>query len=658
MLGRMLRKAFLSFSLWFLVLHFAAAAQGPIIVTVAGGGGPPPTEGQANNFVIGPTVAVTSDNAGGFYIANALEVLHATSDGQIHLVDSAYPGRLPPNLTDLAVDNAGNLYISSFYDIHKLAPDGTFSIFAGGGGPFGDGGPATSANLSYVGRMALDQTGNLYFSELSRVRRIDTAGIITTVAGNGLGGSDGDGGLATSARVNPGAIAVDQSGNLYIAEPYRVRKVDANGIINTIAGQGVDADTGDGGPAINASVCAIGGMDFDTAGNLYIAERDCNKIRMISPSGIISTIAGTAVPGYTGDGMSALNAEFNTSVDVAHGSAGKIYVADESNLRVRQINSDGTITTAAGVPGTRGDGTAATSVQFSGPAGVSIDSQNNLYVSEVYGRRIREIANGIITTVAGGSQWDGFDFPIALTVGRLNRVYVSDFQGNRVRMLPSNGTMISVAGNGTAGLGGDEGPATSAYISAPAGVKFDALGNLYIVDSGNFRVRKMTPDGIIHAVPGGYGNPADIVIDPNGNLFVSDFAENRIVKVTAGGTLSIIAGSFVSGYSGDGGPATAAHLHGPSGLALDWAGNLYIADSNNNVIRKIDTDGIITTVAGNGTPGLSGDGGPATAAQLNTPGFLALDSAGNLYVTDTKNNTVREIVGLAPKKRRSQVTSQ
>ncbi|MGA2177941.1 MAG: immunoglobulin domain-containing protein, partial [Verrucomicrobiota bacterium] len=338
-------------------------------------------------------------------------------------------------------------------------------------------------------------------------------GVITTVAGNGTYGYSGDGGAATNAELNyPNHVAVDASGNLFIADGYnmRIREVGTNGIISTVAGNGTQGYSGDGGPAINAELSFPLGVAVDAFGNLFIADEGNSVIREVGTNGIISTVAGNRTQGYSGDGGPATNAELSYPVGVAMDASGNLFIADSGNWVIRKVGT-----------------------------------------------------NGIITTVAG---------------------------------------------NGTWGYSGDGGPATNAELRYPFGVAVDASGNLFIAAYGNNRIRMVGTDGIITTVAGNGGQ----------------------------------------GYSGDGGPATDAELAGPYDVAVDVSGNLFIGDFGNDRIREVENNGTITTVAGDGTDGYSGDGGAATNAELTWPLGVAVDASGNLFIADEYNQRIREVVFEGP----------
>jgi uncharacterized protein (TIGR03437 family) len=343
-------------------------------------------------------------------------------------------------------------------------------------------------------------------------------------------------------------------------------------------------------------------------------------------AGTINTIAGTGGALFSGDGAAATLAGLNVAVDVSADRAGNLYIVDQFNHRIRKIASNGTITTVAGtgVPGYSGDGAAAVNAQINTPTGVFADTAGNIYIAEPGNQRIRKVnPSGIITTIAG---------------------------------------------NGSKGYSGDGGQATAASLFNAVRVAVDPSGNVVIADQSNHRIRRVTPAGIITTIAGnGAGtpaagafsgdggqataaslnNPTALAITPAGVIYFADQFNQRIRKIAADGTINTIAGNGTAGFAGDGGPALAASLNFPGGMALDASGNLYVNDDLNYRTRRISTSGTITTVAGNGVQGFSGDGGLATAAELNGNFGATVDAAGNLYIADSTNNRIREVYGAA-----------
>ena len=564
----------------------------------------------------------------------------------------------------VALDGAGNLYIADVdnHRIRKVDAAGVISTVAGDGteGYGGDGGPAVAAQLSSPWGVALDGAGNLYIADSNnrRIRKVDAAGMISTVAGDGTRGYGGDGGPATAAQLgSPWGVATDGSGNLYIADigNWRIRKVDAAGDISTVAGDGTLGFGGDGGPAVAAQLNYPLGVAPDGAGNLYIADRGNNRIRKVDSAGVITTVAGYGTWGHGGDGGAATAAQLTSPRGVAPDGAGNLYIADGGNHRIRKVDAAGVITTVAGdrtYGGYGGDGGPAVAAQLASPRGVALDGAGNLYIADWGNNRIRKVDSaGVISTVAGGGPvGDGgaavaaqLDSPRGVAVDGAGNLYIADFDNHRIRKVDAAGVISTVAGDGTRGFGGDGGPATAAQLWSPNSVAPDGAGNLYIADGVNNRIRKVDAAGVISTVAAQLANPRGVALDGAGNLYIADFGNHRIRKVDAAGMITTVAGDGTEGSGGDGGPAVAAQLNRPAGVAADGAGNLYIADFGNNRIRKVDSAGVISTVAGDGRGGYSGDGGTATAARLSNPAGVAVDGSGNLYIADTGNHRIRRL---------------
>jgi len=537
---------------------------------------------------------------------------------------------------------------------------------------------ATTIGLSSPEGIAVDRQGNIYITDgvARRVRKITRDGAISTVVGTGSAGISGDGGAATSAQVvQPNSIVVDGLGNIYVSDVgnHRVRKVDADGIIQTVAGTGVGGFSGDGGAAASAMILSPGAIAIDGLGNLYIADTENHRIRKVTTDGMIATIGGTGTAGFSGDGGMATAAQFNFPDSLAVDLQGTIYVSDKVNARVRRITAAGIVTTTAGTgtAGFSGDNGAATSAQLHYPEGIALDAEGSLYVADSLNHRVRKIAtNGIISTVAGtgtaGFAGDGgvatsaqLGEPDGLAVDATGRLYIVDTTNRRVRRVSENGTISTVAGTGSSGSFGGGAAATSASLRFPVGVAVGPSGPIYVADFSNHRIVSVTATGVLSIVagtgePGFTGDgadatqaqlssPAGVAVDSLGDLYIADRWNSRVRKIDAGGVISTIAGSGVSGYSGDGGAATSASLNNPVDVKVNGLGDIYVTDSSNNRIRKVAADGTISTYAGTGVAGFSGDGGAATNARLNGPAGLAINDVGDLFVADMSNYRVRKI---------------
>src|SRR5271157_2304177 len=585
------------------------------------------------------------------------------------------------------VDAAGNVYFSSLNCVFKMDGSGNLTLIAGNSRPgfSGDGGPATRAQLNAPQGMALDQSGNLYIadSKNNRVRIVSPAGIINTFAGTGQvspggAGTYNDGGLATDALLHlPAGVAVDKSGNVYIADTGDdlIREVTTDGLINSIAGDSYPGYLGDGSPAATSELHSPEDVAVDSSGNIYIADSANAVIREITAStGIINFIAGsvttasgattgTPAVGYSGDGAAANLAGLVTPFALAVDSSGQVYFAENGDSRIRMINTKGIINTIAGngTAGYSGDGSTGTAAELNFPTGVAVDSSGNVYIADLVNLRIRKLTSGgTISTVAGNGKYSysgdsgqatsaQLNTPQAVASDSSGNLYIADTVNNAVRKVTAAGVISTIAGNGTAGSGGDGGAAASAQLHSPQGIAVDASGNIYVADTQNARVRKIS-NGAINTVAGsgtaGFGGdsgaatsaqlniPAGLAVDGAGNLYIADFSNNRVRKVTPGGTITTLAGNGLAGYAGDGGPATGAQLTTPMGVATDSSGNVYIADTGNNAVRMVNSSGIISTVAGNGLAGYSGDGGQAILAMVGSPTGVAVDPSGNLYISD------------------------
>lgn len=705
-------------------------------------------------------------------------------------------------------DASGNIYIAEFGNnrVRRISTSGIISTVAGTGSSTstGDGGLAVNASIYAPSGLAFDALGNLYITETlgNRVRKITTAtGIITTVVGTGVQGYFGDGGLATAARLNrPVGITFSSAGDMYICDGanYRVRKVTTAGIISTYAGNGTVSSTGDGGlataAAINYPVCLI----FDALGNAIISEFNGHKIRKVSTTNIISTIAGTGIQSFSGDGGLATAAYLNNPYGLAFDSDNNLLFADFSNNRVRKINTLGIISTIVGTSsaGYNGDNISPLNASLYNPSMILVDATNSLYISEYSNSRIRKVnpntVSSTIPTVSatpasvclgdtatltvtsgklnGASTWKWYsnscggtlegsgnaikvspktattyyvrgeggctptgvtnscgivtvgltgtlpsisisttstivcaattvNFTANITNGGTSPSYQWKKNGNNVATTPTyssntlqNGDIITcvltsnltgclaannvvsnaitiyfagaasvttVAGNGNSVESGDGGSATSASVGYIQILAKDKFGNIYSTAQNSNKIRKTTPAGLISTFAGtgvasstGDGGQASLAtfnnifglaVDASGNVYVSEYYGQRIRKISTNGIVSTVVGTGVAGFTGDGGLAVNAQISNPGRISFDKNGNMYFVDYSNLRIRKVNTSGVISTVAGNGSTGYNGDGISATSASLYYPTDITLDTASNLIITDASNLRIRKV---------------
>ena len=576
-------------------------------------------------------------------------------------------------------DSANNLYIADA-DNHSIFKVDRYTYvlnrIAGNGnsGFSGDGGPATQAQLKGPKGVWVDSAGEIYIADSGnhRIRKVGTGGNITTVAGIGTAGYTGDNGLATSAKLNtPSGITGDSSSNIFIADTnnHRIRKVNTTGVITTVAGTGTAGYAGDDGLATSAQLNNPHGLYVNSIGSIiYVADSSNNRIRKVAIGGKITTVAGNGTASYAGDNGLATSASLNEPYDVyMKESTGEIIIADTNNHRIRRFLEDGNITTIAGtgVTGYSGDKGLATSAQINTPRGVTRKSTDELVIADTLNSCLREVevATSVINTIVKAAPSLGAPRHIALDAA--GNVYIADTNNHRILKMDPAGRLEKVAGTtGVAGYSGDNELATSAQLYNPASVAVDDAGNIYIADTSNCCIRKVdATTKIISRVAG--KNPRDCDYSGNGvpatsaklnypygvkvkagNIYIADYSNNCIRKIDTAGIITTVAGicnPYFGSFSGDGGPATNARLNGPVDVFVDAANNIFIADLDNQCVRKVGADGVISTFAGRGTQ--TDDGIPATSAKLSAPRGLFVDTAGNLYIADRDQHVVRVVSG-------------
>jgi sugar lactone lactonase YvrE len=686
-------------------LVFAAlSSEAQSTITTYAGLDAPHVGFAANTQSIDRPIAILAEPLGGFSISSLSQsrVYHVSPSGSIdNVIGSSYGFSGDGGAAQtaqlrgafgVAVDSVGNTYIADTnnHRIRKVSAAGFISTVAGTGkaGFSGDGGAGTAAQLQSPSGLVMDFLGNLFIADQgnNRVRMLTPDGTISTVAGNGAAGSGGDGGLATAAQLNqPMGVALDRQNNLIISEfaGHRVRRI-VNGVISTVAGTGTAGYSGDGGIGPAAQLNKPAGLAVDSLNNLYIADSGNHRVRIMSiTSSVIGILAGDGTPGFTGDGDFSFFAEVNAPMGLSVDGQDNLYIADTGNNRVRLVSTQRTITTVFGngTSGYAGDSGLATLAQFDSPRGVAMDQGGTLYIADTNNNRIRKVTpTGFITTFAGngfaGSCCDGgsatsaqITKPYGVAVDPKGNVLIADTFGNRIRKVdPATNVITNLAGYGSAGFGGDGDLAIYAIFNQPRGVAADALGNVYIADTLNNRIRQIDLSGKMGTIAGtgvagfsGDGgsastarlnNPSAIAIDGAGNIYIADTGNGRVRKIDTGGRIFTIAGSSNTGSNGNGdglgATAPTAFLSKPTSVAVDARGNVFISELDTGRVRVVTTDGIIRTAVGNGILGYSGDNGSGTDAQINGVEGLGVDAAGNLFIGDTANHRVRRVINPAP----------
>jgi len=658
----------------------------------------------------------------------------------------------------VAEDAAGNVYVAvpSANNIFKIDTLGNLTVYAGLGYPTehattANNVPATTVGLNAPAGVALDNAGNVVIADTVNymIRRVLSNGNIYNIAGNSkLCGAPttacGDGGKATAAALNyPVGVASDAAGNIYIADTddNRIRVVNLGkttitiagvsipaGDIQTVAGNGVACSTpaagscGDGGPGTAAQLNNPQGVAVDAAGNIYISDSGDRRIRVVSTTGIINPLAGTGNPCFPvtgcGNGGPALSASFTNPWQIAVDSSANVFITDAPNNAIWEVtNSTQTATVIAGfgLPGFSGDGGPATAATLNIPRGVAVNSTDNVVIADTGNGHVRSFPlGGNINTIGGGGSGNDGATATAAILGAARGValdsagnlYIADTYNNRIREVgpsapPSTiGTISTIVGTGLGGFGGDGGPALSATLSFPTSVALDSSGNIYIADSGNSVIREFNiGTGTVSVIAGSSQQPCSgfpcgdngpatqatfakltsIALDSAGNVYAADAGTHsiRVVNMTAGpitiagvtiqpGNIQTVAGTNgtpcttpLKGNCGDGAAASLAQLNSPFGVAVDAAGDIFIADTYDNRIREVlASTGNIVAYAYTGGAGFGPTKGPALSASYNTPHYIALDPHGNLYVSgsdfdsiveriDAVYHTVMVVVGVA-----------
>jgi NHL repeat len=550
----------------------------------------------------------------------------------------------------------------------------TFTTFAGpSGGPGSVDGTGSAGRFKIPQGVATDSAGNVYVADTDNytIRKITPAGVVTTLAGlAGIRGSaDGTGGAARFG--SPTSVATDSGGNVYVADRYNdtIRKITPAGVVTTLAGSATSSSDHEDGTGSAARFYAPTGVATDSAGNVYVADEYNNTIRKITPTGVVTTLAGSATSSAgSADGDGSV-ARFYSPTGVATDNAGNIYVSEWGNKTIRKITQSGVVTTLAGLAGVSGneDGTGS-AARFQFPFGVATDSSGNVYVVDSFIDTVRKITPaGVVTTLAGstGGSTDGtvitahFSGPLGIAIDAAGNIYVADTGNDTIRKITPAGVVTTLAGSAHSPSGSADGTGSAARFARPSGVTADSAGNVYVADTFNFTIRKITPAGAVTTFAGSpgfyFGGSADgtgsaaqfnypggVATDSAGNVYVADTSNNTIRKITPVRVVTTLAGSAANPPGSADGTGSAARFNSPEGIATDSAGNIYVGDTDNHTIRKITPAGVVTTLAG--SPGSHGSNdGTGSAARFDFPSGVATDSAGNVYVADYGNNAIRKV---------------
>ena len=603
-----------------------------------------------NALFFGPT-AITLSSNGTIYVADSTNhVIRAIAvDGTVSTI-AGFPGAIGykdgqgqearfRNPQDIAVSSDGTVYVLDT-DNHRVRV-----ISASGLVSTIAGGSGVFTNPK---GLALAPSGILYVSDSpnNRIRAISPNGIVTTLVGSTSGSTDGD--SSTAKLWEPVGLCVADNGTIFVAENYnrRIRMISPSGFVTTIAGNGNIGSLN--GAAVNATFFAPYDVSLASDGTLYIADSGNQLIRKLSPNGIVSTTTG--------------GNSFSTSRSIAVAPNGTIYVSEVNNNRIRTLSPSGSVSTVAGgvaSTATDGQGSAA---RFNYPRGMSIAPNGTIYLADSSNHQIRSISpNGQVRTVAGSTSFgssDGqgtaarFYSPYDVAVSPNGTIYVAEYSGHRIRAISPFGYVTTVAGTGTNGFA--DGPGATAQFSYPGGIVVSPNGTLFVVEVTGNRIRTISPDGIVSLFAGSntsalgttdgqgaaarFGNPYGITLSANGTLYVAEAYNQRIRAISPNGMVTTIAGG-TNGYAD--GQGTSARFNYPYGIVSSPNGVLYVADTMNNCIRAISPTGNVTTITGNLVAGHLD--GVASNSMFSYPFGLALSPDGTLYVSDTNNHRIRRI---------------
>jgi sugar lactone lactonase YvrE len=536
-----------------------------------------------------------------------------------------------------------SLFLISF--LFSKAQVANVTTIAGSDTGCADGVIGIPAKFSFPKGVATDANGNVYIADTgnNKIRKISPNGIVTT--------------LQNTNFSSPTGICLDANDNVYVADSgnHQIKKITQNGVVSIIAGSTIGYAEGTGTEARFNNPTSVA---MDASGNIYVADKDNNLIRKITPNGNVSTFAGSSKGYLDGIGTSA---KFSLPSGLVTDASNNVYVVDTYFGIIRKITPTGVVSTFAGssnpTPG-YSDG-ASSSAKFYNPEGIAIDKNDFVYIADTGNNKVRKITpNGYVTTLAANlsqpsSNTDGsiahFSEPSGIAIDASGSLFIADTKMHRIRKITSAGEVSSFAGFTIAGY--VDGIGTVTKFSSPSGITTDKNGNIYIADSGNFKIRKIAPNGVVSTYAGTieghvddlsayakFKYPNDVATDVVGNVYIADSGNNSVRKITSTGVVTTLAG-YNQGYV----DLPYPEFNSPKGVATDTSGNVYVADTGNNKIRKINQSGVVTTFAGSATYQSGDIDGIGTTARFNNPSGVATDANNNVYVADTGNNKIRKI---------------
>ena len=645
-------------------------------------GGPGSVDGAGSTARFQSPNGVAMDTAGNVYVADSGNhvIRKVTLAGVVTTVagkagtpgtnDGASAVARFNSPAGVALDSAGNLFVADCWNhtIRKITPTGVVTTLAGRGGTSGSAdGTGGAARFYYPGGVAVDSNGNACIADYNNhtIRKVTPLGAVTTLAGKARVSGTNDGTGSTARFHSPASVAVDSADNFMVADydNHAIRQVTSTGVVTTLAGWSGQSGTNDGtGHA--ARFNNPNGVAVDSTGNILVADWSNHAIRQVTSAGVVTTLAGS--PGVSGaDNGTGSAAQFNCPSGIAVDSTSNVFVSEFGNSTIRQVTSAGAVTTLAGSLPVAGsaDGTGS-AARFGSPWGVAVDSAGNVFVSDYGNSTIRQVTSaGVVTTLAGSPGVSGtndaigsaarFNRPCGLAVDSEGDLLVADEYNHAIRKVTPARVVTTVAGSaGTYGT--NDGLANEARFRNPRGIAVDSVGNAFVADSGSCTIRTINLAGMVTTPAGnaaiwggtndGTGSaarffmPQGLVTGSKDNLFVADTGNSTVRQVTTAGVVTTLAGSALHEGGADGaGPI--AQFNYPAAMAVDNTGNLFVADSGNNTIRRISPAGMVTTIGG--VAGVMGGAdGIGSFASFSMPSGIAVDNAGNVFVADRGNNRI------------------